>query len=140
MWDVRDGMSEVVNEDFECSHPTSHFPFQNSWHLKKTIELGPEKWEMRLKREFSSLKYPPQISHFSHPISHFLHLASHIFIQSSSYFWFLYDTHDHIISYELFMSDLQLSVSSQTEYKIPLNNFLSHISTSYMKWETRSQK
>ena len=51
--DVRDGKSEVGNEDFECSHPTSHFPFQNLWHLKKKIELGPEKWEMRIKREFS---------------------------------------------------------------------------------------
>ena len=58
-WDVRDGMSEVGIEDFECSHPTSRFPFQNSQHLKKTIELGPEKWEMRLKQEFSSLKYYP---------------------------------------------------------------------------------
>ena len=33
-----------------------------------------------------------------------------------------------------------MSVISQTEYQIPLNNFVSHISTSYMKWETRSWK
>ena len=38
----------------------SHFPLLNLWHLRKKVELGPKKWEMRLKQEFSSLKYPPQ--------------------------------------------------------------------------------
>ena len=32
---------------------TSHFPFQNLRHLKKKIEFGPEKWELRIKQEFS---------------------------------------------------------------------------------------
>ena len=33
-----------------------------------------------------------------------------------------------------------MSKISQIECKIPLNNFVSRISTSFMKWETRSGK
>ena len=34
---------------------TAHIPFpiSNLWYMKKKIELGPEKWEMGIKREFS---------------------------------------------------------------------------------------
>ena len=38
-WDIR-------NEDYECSHLISHFPYGI---LMQKIELGPEKWEMGFK-------------------------------------------------------------------------------------------
>ena len=38
------------------------------------------------------------------------------------------------------MSDSYFSLNSQIENKAPLNNLTSHISTSYIKWETRNGK
>ena len=46
IWDVRNGKSDIGNEDFECLHPISHFLHDI---LIKKIELGPEKWEMGFK-------------------------------------------------------------------------------------------
>ena len=46
IWDMRNGKSDVGNEDFECLHPISHFLHDI---LIKKIELGPEKWEMGFK-------------------------------------------------------------------------------------------
>ena len=40
-------------------HPVSHFKIQGI--SRKMIELGPEKWEMRTKSEFSSLKVRPLV-------------------------------------------------------------------------------
>ena len=38
------------------------------------------------------------------------------------------------------MSESYFSLNSQIENKTPLNNLTSHISTSYIKWETRNGK
>ena len=38
------------------------------------------------------------------------------------------------------MSESYFSLNSQIENKAPLNNLTSHISTSYIKWETRNGK
>ena len=110
--------------DVSMKHLISHFLRHNSICIK--IPCG--KWEVGCEHETSD--FPFLTSHISFP-------ASHIFIQSSLYLWFLYDAHDHIISYELFMFDFQLSFSG---YVTPLNDYVSHLSTSNMKWETRSWK
>ena len=44
--DVRNGKSDVGNEDFECLHPISHF-LRDILIIR--IELGTEKWEMGFK-------------------------------------------------------------------------------------------
>ena len=54
---MRNEKSEVGNEDCECSLPISHMACTD---ILGEIELDPEKWEMRLKRESPSLKFPPQ--------------------------------------------------------------------------------
>ena len=54
---MRNEKSEVGNEDCECSLPISHMACTD---ILGDIELDPEKWEMRLKRESPSLKFPPQ--------------------------------------------------------------------------------
>ena len=56
---MRNEKSEVGNEDCECSLPISHMACTD---ILGEIELDPEKWEMRLKRESPSLKFSPQIS------------------------------------------------------------------------------
>ena len=52
---------EIRNKNLSCSHPISHFP---DGILVQKIELGPEKWEMGTKSEFSSLKVRPLASPF----------------------------------------------------------------------------
>ena len=44
------------NEELEMRILNAHIPFPVSKlsHLKKRIELGPEKWEMGIKREVGS--------------------------------------------------------------------------------------
>ena len=53
---MRNEKSEVGNEDCECSLPISHMACTD---ILGEIELDPEKWEMRLKRESPSLKFSP---------------------------------------------------------------------------------
>ena len=53
---MRNEKSEVGNEDCECSLPISHMACTD---ILREIELDPEKWEMRLKRESPSLKFSP---------------------------------------------------------------------------------
>ena len=53
---MRNEKSEVGNEDCECSLPISHMACTD---ILGDIELDPEKWEMRLKRESPSLKFSP---------------------------------------------------------------------------------
>ena len=55
--DMRNEKSEVGNEDCECSLPISHMACTD---ILGEIELDPEKWEMRLRRESPSLKFSPQ--------------------------------------------------------------------------------
>merc|ERR1712020_332974 len=77
--------------------PISHFSGPNSFFF---IKMPSRKWEIgceHSKSSFPTSDFPFLTSHISFP-------ASHIFIQSSN-FSFLYDAHDHIIPYELFMSD-----------------------------------
>ena len=54
---MRNEKSEVGNEDCECSLPISHMACTD---ILGEIELDPEKWEMRLRRESPSLKFSPQ--------------------------------------------------------------------------------
>ena len=60
MQEMRSGNSETGNKDIECSHPISYF--SHDILRQKKIELGPEKWEMGFKREFSQLKVYPLLS------------------------------------------------------------------------------
>ena len=53
---MRNEKSEVGNEDCECSLPISHMACTD---ILGEIELDPEKWEMRLRRESPSLKFSP---------------------------------------------------------------------------------
>ena len=63
--DMRNEKSEVGNEDCECSLPISHMACTD---ILGEIELDPEKWEMRLKRESPSLKFSPLIRPYTYPI------------------------------------------------------------------------
>ena len=51
-WEIRCGKWEVRSGKWETKVGSEEMG------SKKDVESDPEKWEMRLKREFSSLKYP----------------------------------------------------------------------------------
>ena len=53
---MRNGKSEVGNDERERSLPISHMACTP---ILGEIELGPKKWEMRLRRESLSLKFSP---------------------------------------------------------------------------------
>ena len=60
---MRNGKSEVGNDERERSLPISHMACTP---ILGEIELGPKKWEMRLRRESPSLKFSPQEDSSTH--------------------------------------------------------------------------